>query len=125
MGGFQLLVANDDERMSISVIDPSKKEHPLHYWDVVTPFMSTLGEVAEWRVVKRRKRIVPIALIVSLKSLDQSDPEHPKEVPLIAVAKITDREICVVAALPASRWPIERVRQEADNSADKACLSAP
>jgi hypothetical protein len=125
VGGFQLLVVSDDERMSIAVIDLSKKEHPLHYWDVVTPSMSTLGDVAEWRIVKRRKRIVPIALIVSLKSLDQSDPEHPKEVSLIAVAKINDREICVVAAIPASRWPIERVRQEADNSADKACVSAP
>jgi hypothetical protein len=124
-GGFELLVATDDERMSISVIDLSKKEYPLNYWEVVTTAMSTLGDVAEWRVVKRQGRFIPIALIVRVKSLDQSDPDHPKEVPFIAIAKIKDQEICVVAAIRASKIAAERARREADKARNKVCLPAP
>ena len=126
MAGFQLLVANDDERMSISIVDTNNKEHPLNYWDVVTPAMSSLDKVAEWRVVKKQKKIIPIALIVGINSLDQSNPEHPKKVSFIAVAKITEREVCVVTAIPASiKTASKKARREADKSVDKPCLSAP
>lgn len=125
VGGFQLLVASDDERMSVSVVDPSKKEHPLNYWEVVTPAMATLDDTAEWRVVKGRKGIVPVALIVGVKSLDQSDPDRPKKIPLIAIAKITDRETCVVAVIPNCKKATEKARKEADEAGNKVCLTAP
>jgi hypothetical protein len=125
VGGIQLIVQHDDERASISVVDLHKKVHPLNYWDIVTPAMFSLDKVAEWRVAKRGKRNVPVALIVGIKSFDQSDLEHPRKLPLVVIAKITDRDICVISVIPRFGSTSERVRQEADHSADKPCLSAP
>lgn len=123
VSGFNLLVAYDDERMSITVVDSNKKEYPQNYWDVVTPAMSILGETAEWRMMTRQNKNVPVALIVLVKSLDQSDTEHPKEVNFYAITKINHDAICVVAVIPENQTTIKQVHLEADNSAAKPCLS--
>src|SRR5204862_8121599 len=64
VGGFRLLVADDDARMSVSGVTPDNKEHSLDYWNIITRSFSSRGKKAEWRVGQRKGKIRPIALIV-------------------------------------------------------------
>jgi hypothetical protein len=122
VGGFHLLVADDDARMSISVVSPDNKEHALDYWNIITRSFSSLGEKAEWRVVKRKGKITPIALIVRVDFSEQQNLDSPKKTSYLAVAKITPEEICVTDKINFSADANEQARQAADNSANKACL---
>ena len=122
VGGLHLLVANDDARMSISVVSPDNKEHALDYWNIITRSFSSLGEKAEWRVVKRKGKITPIALIVRVDSFEQRNLDSPKKTSYLAVAKITPEEMCVTDKISPAVDANERARRAADNSANKACL---
>lgn len=122
VGRMKLLVARDDERASITIIDGGNKEHPLDFWDVVTPAMSDLQSQAEWRVIERGKTRIPIALIARLNVLDQSDLERPSRQTLLVITKIAEGDICVVQVLPASRTTAGQFRREADDSKSKPCL---
>jgi hypothetical protein len=122
VGGFHLLVAEDDARMSVNVVSPDHTEHPLEYWSVITSAFSNLGKKAEWRVVKHREKVKPIALIVRVNASHQEDPEHPKMVSYLAVAKISPREICVTDKVRSGVGANEKARQEADRSTKKECL---
>lgn len=122
VGGFYLLVAEDDARMSINVISPDHTEHALDYWDVVTSSFSSLGKKAEWRVVKHREKSTPIALIVRVNAVDQEDPEYPKAESYLAVAKISPEEICVTDKVRSGMGANEEARRAADSSAKKECI---
>jgi hypothetical protein len=43
VAGCRLSIALHDERMSVTVVTPDDKEHPLNYWDVITVGLSRLG----------------------------------------------------------------------------------
>lgn len=99
--GFALQVLDDDERSSVNLVGPDKKVYELNYWEVVTGGFSTLGKKAEWRLARIDGKMVPAALIVRVNSVDQSDLDHPKQVPLLAVAQIRKAEACVVKTIGA------------------------
>ncbi len=122
IGGFGLHVLTDDERSSISVVAPGGRISALEYWDVVTHGFSTLEKRAEWRVRVEQGKPVPIAVIVRVNSVDQSEPDHPKIVQLLAVAKIGDDMACVIEKID-SRSPNagQRARTSADRD-DWTCL---
>ena len=122
VAGFRLLVADDDSSMSVSVVTTDNKEHALDYWNIVTRSFSSLGEKAEWRVVKLEGKIRPIALIVRVDSSEQENLDSPKKISYLAVAKITSEEICVTDKIGPTVDANEQARQAADNSADKVCL---
>lgn len=122
VGGFNLLVAADDARMSVSVITPDKREHPLDYWNIITRAFSNLGKKAEWRVVKRNGQLTPIALIVRVDASEQDNLNAPKKKSYLAVTKITPGEICVTDKISPTVDANEQARQAADNSANKVCL---
>lgn len=122
VGGFYLHALDDDERSSVSVVAPDKQVFPLEYWNVVTHGFSSLGARAEWRVTTTGGKRVPVALIVRVNAVDQSDPDRPKRTPLLAIAKIRSDTACVVgkidALLPDAR---QRARTLAD-AEELACL---
>lgn len=122
VGGFHLLVLDDDARASISVVGPDKKEYPLDYWNVITRSFSSLGKKAEWRVVKRKGRVIPVALVVRVYASEQENLESPRKTSYLAIAKITPEKVCVIDKIDASMDANERARQVADNSANKECL---
>lgn len=95
VAGYTVLVLSSDDRASISVIAPNKHVFPLNFWDVVAPSFSTLGKKAEWRLVERHGRKVPIALVVRVYTVDQADLDHPKPLSYLVVARIGDNEACV------------------------------
>lgn len=122
VGGYSLLVLDDDERMSVTIVSPDKKEYPLDYWNVVTGGFSTLGAKAEWRVVKEKGKIVPIALIVRVNATTEENPGKPQKKSFLAAAKITPGSACVTEKIDSVTNANQKARRAADASAAKACL---
>lgn len=122
VGGFYLLVADDDARMSVSVVTPENKEYPLEYWSLITRSFSTLGTKAEWRVVNDNGTIRPIALIVRVDAYEQEDLTSPKKKSYLAIAKIGDEEICVVGKIKPAKDANEQARRAADKATGQPCL---
>ena len=122
VAGYHLLVADDDSRMSVSVVTPDNKEHPLDYWNVIAKSFSSLGKKAEWRVVKANGAIIPIALIVRVDASDQSNPESPKKRSYLAVAKIQAEQICVTDKIKPAKDANEAARRAADHAVNQPCL---
>lgn len=121
--GFRLHIFEDDERSSVSVITPGKRVSPLNYWNVVTSGFSTLGDQVEWRVAKTGVQAKPIAIIVRVNTLDQSDPEHPKRVPLLAVAKISHSATCITRVVNALAPNANHEARRFAEEQHLACLS--
>ncbi|HEX5034929.1 MAG TPA: hypothetical protein VFW62_10635, partial [bacterium] len=98
------------------------KEHPLNYWEVITPAMSHLGDKAEWRIVKEGGKSLPKALIVRVTTA----PHLQKELKAsyLAVAKIAGDAICVTDRIEPGPKANELARQAADSAAAKPCLKA-
>lgn len=122
--GFRLHVLVDDERSSVSVITPDKMVFPLNYWDVVTRGFSTLGSKAEWRITKVAGKAVPVALIVRVHALVQSETSPLGRTPFLAVAKIAVDGACVTGVVEASSRTANKQARQIAADRDKACLSA-
>ena len=119
VGGYELLVEDDDLRQSVTVVGPDGKKHPLNYWQVITTAFSSLGEKAEWRVEKKGGKVHPYALIVRVFASE--NPEKPEQkTSYLAVAKITAAAVCVTDKVKTN----EEARAAADASAEKPCLQA-
>ncbi|HEX8423312.1 MAG TPA: hypothetical protein VF634_07870, partial [Pyrinomonadaceae bacterium] len=121
VGGYKLLVSEDDARMSVTVVDPRGKEHPLEYWNVISSGFSSLGDKAEWRIKKQRGRVNPFALIVRVNASENPE-DASKKTSYLAVAKITPQQICVTDKIAPSATANEEARRAADASASKPCL---
>ncbi len=116
VGGYALNAADGDARMSIDVITPDGKAHPLNYWSVITHAFSSLGPRAEWRVRGEQ----PIALIVRVNASE--DPENTERyTSYLAVAKITPTQICVTDRIRPAANANEEARRAADASASRPC----
>lgn len=122
--GFRLLIHEDDERSSISIVTPEKRIFPLNYWDVVSRGFSSLGAKAEWRIVRAHGTGTPAALIVRVNTIDQSDPEHPRRVPLLAVAKISSESACVISIIDARASDANYQARQSAMNGNAPCLSS-
>lgn len=122
--GFRLQVHEDDERSSVSLVTPDKRVIPLNYWDVVTRGFSTLGDKAEWRIAKVGGHAAPISIIVRVNALDQSDPERPKRIPLLAVAKISRDASCVTRVVNALATDANKEARRFADDQHLVCLPA-
>jgi hypothetical protein len=121
IAGYKLLVLDDDARQSITVITPGGKEHPLNLWQVVTYAFSSVGNKAEWRVTRSRRRVSPVALIVRVNaSEDSANPSRLTS--YLAVVKVTPDEICVTHKIPPGAKANEAARQAADTAQIAPCL---
>lgn len=124
VAGYNLRLEYADVRESITVISPDGKQHQLEFWNVISNAFSHVGEKAEWRVVRKKGKVVPIALIVRFTATDNSG-DTPKPVSYLAVAKITPQKICVTDKIAPSSTANEEARRAADASADKPCVEPP
>jgi hypothetical protein len=122
VGGFHLLVAEDDARMSVIVVDKAKVEYQLNYWEVVTPAFSQLGKTAEWRVQKKGNRLQPTALIIRVNSFHQEELTKPVVKSYLAVAKITGKDICITDIIHNDKKANLEAREAANKSYNKACI---
>ncbi len=118
---YQLLVHDDDARQSITVITPDGKEHDLDFWGVVTHGFSSVGEKAEWRVIRKNRKLSPIALIVRVNASE--DPVNPTRITsYLTVTKLTPSEICVTHKIPHSANANANARRAADKAKSAPCL---
>lgn len=121
VGGYSLLVEDNDLRQSVTVVTPDGKRHELNYWQVITSAFSTVGDKAEWRVQGKGRKARPIALIVRVYASE--NPEAPNEkTSYLAVAKITAGKICVTEKVKGGPTANDEARRAADASAGKPCL---
>ena len=115
VAGYSLLVLDDDLRQSITVVDPRGKKHELNFWHVITGGFSTLGRRAEWRVLKKQRVFVPVALIVRV--IANEDPEHPnRSTSYLSVSRIGDSSICVTHRIKGGPQDNELARKAAEET---------
>ena len=121
IAGYKLLVHDDDARQSITVITPDGKKHDLNFWDVVTHGFSSVGNKAEWRVVRNKRKLAPIALIVRVNaSEDAANPN--RKTSYLTVTKLTAEKICVTHKIAQSGDANAKARQAADEVRTAVCL---
>ena len=121
IAGYKLQVLDDDDRQSITVITPDRKEYPLNFWHVVTLGFSSVGNKAEWRVMRNQNKISPLALIVRVHA--NEDSANPKRVTsYLAVAKITPDAVCVTHKILPGAKANEEARTAADGAQSAPCL---
>jgi hypothetical protein len=123
IAGYELLVTDEDARMSVTVIAPDRSQHALDYWHVVTFAFSTLGTKAEWRVIDRNGELAPVALIVRVNASEGDDPSVTAS--YLAVAKITPEKICVTDRIDPSADMNTTARRAADTADKRPCLPYP
>lgn len=117
VAGYALKVLDGDARVSVDVITPDGREHPLDYWSVITQGFSGLGPRAEWRMRGER----PFALIVRVNANETTDEGTMRRVSYLAVAKITSSAICVTDRILPAADANEAARRAAETSAGRPC----
>ena len=127
IGGYKLQREYGDDRESITVISPNGKKHQLEFWNIISSAFSHVGEKAEWRVIRKKGKVTPVALIVRFTASENSgDTSKPTSlISYLAVAKITPQKICVTDKITPSATANEEARVAADASADKPCVELP
>lgn len=121
IAGYRLLVLDDDSRQSVTVVDPTRKKHELNLWDVITGAFSSVGEKAEWRVVKKGRRAVPFALIIRVVANENVENPTDKR-SYLSVTKISSDSICVTHKINPGPNANEAARKAADEAAITPCL---
>ncbi|HRH41956.1 MAG TPA: hypothetical protein PKY82_09955 [Pyrinomonadaceae bacterium] len=114
VGGYNLAIADDDARMSVSVVAPDKTVFDLDFWGHLRNF-SELGEKAEWRMKGKN----PIALIIRYLVHDKGDLKPPTS--YLMVAKITKDSACVTNIVKPSKSQNLLAQQLADSASNKPC----
>jgi hypothetical protein len=119
--GYKLLIHNDDERDSITIITPDGRQHPLNFWESISKgAFDYIGQKAEWRVKNKNGKDVPIALIVRVE-VQSNGSNKPSS--YLAVSKISEQGICVTDRIDPIANANEKAREAADSSANKPCLA--
>lgn len=121
IAGYKLLVHDDDSRQSITVVTPDGKKHDLDFWQVITNHFSSVGNKAEWRVIRKKGKLSPVALIVRVNASE--DPANPtRTTSYLAVAKLTADKICVTNKIGPGANANTDARRAADSASKVNCL---
>ncbi|HEY0761384.1 MAG TPA: hypothetical protein VGD61_03350 [Pyrinomonadaceae bacterium] len=119
--GYALVVTEGDLRQNIAVVTPAGEVHSLDLWSVVSSGFSSVGPKAEWRIGSQNGKSVPVALIIRYNASE--DPEKPDKITsYLAVAKLTQTEICVTEKVSPGPKANEDARRAADAASTKPCL---
>lgn len=98
VGGYHLLVHEANGQTSVDIVTPNNTVWPLEYWEVVTPGLSSVGRMAEWRMEMRNGKLVPVALLVRLdtRAPDLTGPRMAGSGGIMTAARIDRDGACVV-----------------------------
>jgi len=123
VAGYKLELFDIDDRQTVNIIFPDGEKHQLNFHKVVSPAFSNTGDKAEWRVVREKDQIKPIALIVRF-IIDGSlaDPENGTDISYLTVSKITKDTACVTDFVKPIENQNVKARELADSSTGKPCL---
>jgi hypothetical protein len=120
VGGYKLQITEGDIRQSIDVRAPNKRKYELNFTGNVSAAFSYVGAKAEWRVTRKGKMLVPIALIVRFDASENPE-DATKTISYLVVSKITKKEICVTNVVKPGAKANEEARQLADIAKTKPC----
>lgn len=119
-GGYKLELIEGDLRQTINVITPGKKKYELSLWTNVSSAFSAVGDKAEWRVLTKKGKITPLALIVRFNASE--NPDNPNQMTsYLVVSKITAKNVCVTDIIKPKTNANAEAQKLADESANKAC----
>lgn len=120
VGSYKLQVLEGDLRQSINIVrTASGNKWELELWSIKSGF-SSVGEKAEWRVIKKGKTVKPIALIV-LYNVSEDAEDSSKITSYLLVTKIDGETACVTDVVAPSKDQNVKARQLADKSVGKPC----
>ncbi|MEZ5476914.1 MAG: hypothetical protein R3E95_05355 [Thiolinea sp.] len=119
--GVGVKVLEGDLRQSITLVLDGR-DRPLDFWTWVTPGFSSLGDLVEWRHVKRHPEQIA-GMIVRLTAAENPDPERTTS--YLVVSKLTADEVCVVGKVPPQVRENQNVKARAlaERAAEMPCLS--
>ena len=121
VAGYSLTLLEGDLRQNIIVTTPKGTKHSLELWDIVSGGFSHVGPNAEWRTMRQKGKLIPVALVVRYNVSE--DAEHPdKKTSYLVVAKITPTDICVTDKISPGSTANDDARRAADTAANKPCL---
>ena len=121
VGGYRLQVLDADARMSVDVVTPQGRRHPLGLPSLVGGGgFSSLGPRAEWRLGPDGS--TPQALIV--RYLVQESEQAQRNTSYLVVARLAGGEVCAVGRVAPGPDQNERARRLADRAAGSPCLQA-
>ena len=123
VSGLALLVHHSDDRASLSIITREKATLPLNFWDTVTPRFSTLGPKVEWQLETVQGKHRPVAIVVRVDTVDQTDVAAPQPTSFIVVARILDDKACVIGKIPANQATAMQTARISAKARDNKCLS--
>jgi hypothetical protein len=121
IGGYSLLVLSSDDRASLSVVT-NKATLPLNFWDMVSPTFSTLGSKVEWQVASHGGTKTPVALVVRVDTVDQTDVAAPRPVSFLVAARIRESGACVIGKLPAQQSNASQIARAMVMAPNTKCL---
>jgi hypothetical protein len=122
VSGYALLVLDSDARMSVTVVDPRGRYWPLSYEQVISPHFTSLGPVAEWRVLEQEGGSVLMALAVKVNASE--DPESDRTTSYWAVAKVAPTGSCVTERVEAGANDTARLDAALSAVNHRPCLLA-
>ncbi len=120
---YKLEVLDEDARMTLNVISPNGKKSELELWTNVSSAFSSLGEKAEWRVIREGKSIKPMALIVRFEISEPDHPTKPGNKSNLVVIKIAADSACLTDVIKPSKNQNITARKLADKASKKPCLA--
>lgn len=116
VGGYNLILMEDDLRQSINVVAPNKKESELNLWSTVSSGFSSIGEKVEWRM----KGKVPVSFI--LRYNVSGDPEDSTKITsYLVVVKVAKTSSCITDVVEPSKTQNAEARKLADAAPSKSC----
>ena len=124
VGGYAVLVHENQGRTSIDIVAPNAQTYQLDYWDVITPDLSHVGRMAEWQLIKTKGKPQPVALLVRLNTLDQRSPYYARQDTVLTVARIESDGACVIFKVDARAKNADAQAREAAADPDRKCLGA-
>lgn len=110
-------------RLSIDIVDPMQRVMPLRYEEFVTRHMSSLEEKAEWRVMTRAGKQVPIALIVRVQAREDTDDPEKVTRTYLAIAKMMPGQACVTDRIAEDTRSQTELYRVADSARERPCAS--
>lgn len=124
VAGYQLLVHEANGQTSVDIVTPNKAVWPLEYWEVVTPGLSSVGRMAEWRMEKRNGKPVPVALLVRLHTatLGIDGPRMAGSGAILTAARIEPDGACVVYQASATARTADADARRAAAQRQRKCL---
>ncbi|MBZ2206925.1 hypothetical protein [Massilia soli] len=124
VAGYKLLVHDEDGRTSIDVVAPAAGKMPLNFWDVVSNGYSMVGRQAEWHLVRRNGKLVPVGLVVRVDTIDSVAQDRYQRGALTTVTRIGQNDACVVFKTNSASRQASRKARAAALDPRAPCLPA-